>query len=154
VTHLIRPAQSSDLSELAEVFEEYRNFYQREPLDRKCLLGFLTDLLDDPRRARQSVLVFEGKIVGFSTLYFTFSSLSAKKATLLNDLFVQPKLRQLGYGRLLLKEALSYSNENGYAYLQLETAQDNFAAQRLYEAEGGVRSHFFIYEFEGLKKGP
>ena len=144
----IRPVLPGDLDALAVLFEEYRLFYGKQPLDRKELLNFLENLRKNPEVALQFVLLFNGQAIGFATLYFTFSSLQARRAAVLNDLYINSEHRRSGLGRVLFQEAREYCRKNRFAYLQLETAATNLPARKLYDAEGGTPSDFLVYEFD------
>jgi len=78
------------------------------------------------------------RLIGFSQLYPIFSSVSAQRVYLLNDLFVAPDFRQHGAGRLLLNASRDFAKESGALRLELATEKDNVTAQRLYESLGYV----------------
>ena len=85
--------------------------------------------------------------MGFPQLYPVFSSISMKKSWILNDMFVDLEARKLGIGQLLLNQAKYYAIRTGAKSLVLETAPDNYAAQKLYEKNGYKRdTQFFQYE--------
>ena len=87
----------------------------------------------------------EAGAVGFIQLFPSFSTVSLERLYILNDLFVLPRSRGRGVGRLLLRKAQNYCSEKGYKGLALETAVDN-PAQKLYEALGWMRdTHCFHY---------
>jgi ribosomal protein S18 acetylase RimI-like enzyme len=89
-----------------------------------------------------------GTALGFTLLYPTWSSLSMKPWWQLNDLYVVPAARQRGVARALMERARRLAEETGASGLGLETAKDNFAAQKLYEQLGWKREEqFFRYEF-------
>lgn len=90
-----------------------------------------------------------GKALGFTLLYPTWSSLSMKPWWNLNDLYVVPAARQRGVARALMERARRLAEESGASGLGLETAKDNFAAQKLYEQLGWKREEeFFRYELK------
>ncbi|MFJ5762084.1 GNAT family N-acetyltransferase [Neobacillus sp. NPDC093182] len=78
-------------------------------------------------------------LVGFSTLYFTFNTLEAKRMAFLYDLFVTPDGRGQKIGEKLLQTCISYMRENGYSHMSWETAHDNLAAQSLYDKIGAKK---------------
>jgi ribosomal protein S18 acetylase RimI-like enzyme len=87
--------------------------------------------------------------LGFTLLYPTWSSLSLKPWWNLNDLYVVPGARQRGVARALMERARRLAEETGASGLGLETAKDNFAAQKLYERLGWKREEeFFRYELK------
>ena len=67
-------------------------------------------------------------------------------AWLLSDLYVDESARRCGVGEVLMKAARAHAEASGACGLQLETANTNLAAQRLYERLGYVRDEqFFTY---------
>ncbi len=88
----------------------------------------------------------QSQALGFAQLYPMFSSLSMQRLWILNDLFVQPHARKRGVATGLIDQSRQLARETGAKGLQLETATDNFTAQRLYEQTGFTRvSSVFYY---------
>jgi ribosomal protein S18 acetylase RimI-like enzyme len=81
--------------------------------------------------------------IGFTQLYPSFSSASAKRIFILNDLFVDPGARRSGVGRALLDAAADFGHSAGAARLTLSTAHTNTSAQSLYEATGWLLDEIF-----------
>lgn len=77
--------------------------------------------------------------VGFAHLYYSYSSVAAKRLLILNDLFVAPRARRRGVGYALLQAAEAYACEAGCRGIKLETQNQNLAAKNLYEKAGYVR---------------
>ena len=130
-----RIATLDDLDVVTKLFDDYRQFYgQPECLDSSR--AFMSDRLQSTDSV---VLVAEtGRLAGFSQLYPIFSSVSAQRVYLLNDLFVASDFRRLGVGKLLLNASRDFAAEAGALRLELATEHDNHAAQRLYESLGYV----------------
>lgn len=126
---------------VAGLFDSYRQFY-RQPPDLEGARRFITARL----RANESVVFLalidrdgSSKPVGFVQLYPAFSSVSMKPLWILNDLYVAPEARQNGVGKALMDSARQLALSNGSKELILETAKDNFSAQKLYEQLGYKR---------------
>jgi GNAT superfamily N-acetyltransferase len=118
---------------LAEPDEERnRTFFRRflAPSDDGLLLGAWKD----------------GELVGFATLYWTFSSTHATEAALMNDLFVADGHRGEGIGLALIEASVAAARERGMRHLEWFTALDNETAQRLYDRTGAERSGWYSYE--------
>lgn len=133
----IARATLADLDDLAALFDGYRQFYE-QPADLVRAAAFLRARL----QAGESVIFIArdgGDAVGFTQLYPVWSSVRTGRAWLLNDLFVASHARGKGVARALLDAAREHGRATGARYLQLETARDNAAAQRLYEAHGWQR---------------
>ncbi|PLT28776.1 GNAT family N-acetyltransferase [Peribacillus deserti] len=130
----IYQASIEDLEGISELFNLYRIFY-RQPSDLDAAQAFIKERLIN----RDSIIfaaVNDGTYAGFTQLYPTFSSVSMKRDLILNDLYVHEDARKLGAGRLLLDAAKEYAIKTGAKGLSLQTAHDNYTAQRLYESYG------------------
>jgi GNAT superfamily N-acetyltransferase len=92
----------------------------------------------------QFVAEKDGKLIGFATLYFTFSTLQVKRVAILNDLFVHPEVRGQKVGESLFRHCLNYIREHSFAYMQWETAKDTHVAQSLCNKMGGYPSDWLV----------
>ena len=146
----VRPAKVADLDALALLFAGYRSFYG-QPSDVAAGRAFLEARM----RGNESVIVLaslEAQAVGFCQLYPIFSSVSMRRAWLLNDLFVDPAGRGQGVGEQLLVAAAAHGRASGAAWLMLQTAHDNSPAQRLYARAGwqlDQQFHTYILDLSG-----
>lgn len=142
----ITQATLNDQDALALMFNAYRIFYGKPP-DVNIACVFLRERLVN----RESVIFLARdpethSALGFVQLYPSFSSVSAGRTWILNDLFVEERVRRRGVGHALLEAARSHARDTGALYLSLSTAHDNLEAQRLYESLGYVRdSEMFNY---------
>ena len=93
----------------------------------------------------------DGEAIGFTQLYYTFSSVSLQAFLILNDLFVKPEFRKMGVGKHLLLQAQKHCSKNSFKGLSLETALDN-PAQKLYEHLGWQRDEAFLHYFWKVPK--
>ncbi|MBS4223144.1 GNAT family N-acetyltransferase [Lederbergia citrea] len=138
-------ATVEDLEGVSNLFNLYRVFYQQTS-DLEGAKTYIKERLE-----KQDSVIFvvkeKQKYVGFTQLYPTFSSISMKRAWILNDLYVDVEARKQGIGELLLHKAKDYAIETGAKSISLSTAPDNYYAQRLYEKNGYIRdSQFYHYE--------
>ena len=92
----VQRATLQNAKEIGELFNNYRVFYQQAS-DVKASTAFIAERLSNG----ESIIFYasneQGEILGFTQLYPTFSSISAKKSLVLNDLFVAANARRLGY---------------------------------------------------------
>jgi ribosomal protein S18 acetylase RimI-like enzyme len=138
----IRLAGEQDSAQLADLFDRYRQFY-REPADLALAQRFIHERL---RRADSILIVAHAEpaeLIGFAQLYPTLCSVSAAPICILYDLYVAQQQRRRGIGRALLAEAARRAEQAGAIRVELATATDNVAAQKLYEALGWVRDNAF-----------
>ena len=144
-TVVVRQATLADLDAIAPLFDAYRQFYGKQPD-----LGLARRFLRERLERKESVVLIahekDGKAVGFTQLYPSFSSGQARSIYILNDLFVVPESRRLGVGRLLLDAAADFGRNAAAASLTLATAVSNLPAQSLYETAGWSRdTEFYTY---------
>lgn len=135
---------------VSTLFNLYRIFYQQE----SDLDGARTYIKERIENKESIIFVAKDKqnYVGFMQLYPIFSSISMKRAWVLNDLYVDEKARKQGVAELLLHKAKEYAIETGAKSISLETAPDNDSAQRLYEKNGYKRdTEFYHYELDLAK---
>lgn len=144
-TPVVRQATPDDLEAVAQLFDQYRQFYRRAS-DLAAARAFIGSRLQN---GDSIIFVVQaepgGAVVGFTQLYPLFASLAIGRAFVLNDLFVSPVARGLGLGRQLLDRAARYGRDTGAKYLELSTETTNAAAQRLYEKIGWVRETGFLH---------
>ena len=141
----VSAAVAADLADLTRLFAGYLRFYQvlRADADIAAFLG--------ARLQHGDAQLFiardgQGAAQGFVQLYPFHSSLALEPAWLLSDLYVDESARRSGVGEALMKAARAHAEVSGACGLQLETAQTNLAARRLYERLGYVRDEqFFTY---------
>ncbi len=77
-----------------------------------------------------------GRLLGFTQLFPSFSSVRAVRVWVLNDLYVVREARRQGVARALLDAAAAFGRDSGAARLELETDHDNRTAQALYRHLG------------------
>lgn len=142
---IVRMTEKRDLEPLTDLMYQYIvDFYQRpKPAVEK--VHQLIDMLYEKKQGVQFVAEQEGEILGFATLYFSFSTTKAAQITIMNDLFVVEKARGTGVAEQLFKACKTFTLENGYAHMSWVTASDNTRAQRFYEKMGGVTGDWLNY---------
>ena len=152
---MIRRATIEDLSQLAQLFDTYRQFYEQEP-DIALANTFIADCIN-----KQGSVIFvaaknetngvQKQLIEFCQIYPSFCSIMAAKIGVLYDLFVDTTARKTGAGRALMLAAHNYAANNGMARLDLSTAKNNLKAQALYESLGWARDDvFYTYSKEIL----
>src|SRR3954447_5325267 len=100
----IQTAGEDDLEELLPLVRAYCDFYSVAPPDEQ-LLALCRALLVDPEREGVQLIARQpdGRAIGFATIFWTWSTLSAARIGIMNDLFVDPEVRggRARRGRLL-----------------------------------------------------
>ena len=141
-------AGRSDLEELASLFNQYQIFYGKEH-DLTCSKQFI-----ESRFQQKDSLLYlcknEGEVLGFSQIYFSFSSVQMRSIWILNDLFVVAKARRKGVAESLINKILSDVKVQGVARVTLHTQVSNHAAQSLYKKLNfKLDEEFFSFNYVG-----
>ena len=139
----VRRAQVPDAELIAPLFDAYRQFY-RQFADLPLALAFLRERLTLDESVIFVAQGEQGQAIGFTQLYPSFSSVSARRIWLLNDLFVASAARGNGVAHQLLDAARHHAVATGAKRLALSTACDN-PAQKLYESVGYERDNVFYH---------
>ena len=115
---------------------------------------FLGDRLNNLESVIFCAYTSDERCVGFAQLYPSFSSVSAKRIWILNDLFVLESVRGMGIGTKLLSEIEAFGEESQAKGILIETTVSNTGAQKLYESKGyqKVTGRFFYERKNKLKK--
>lgn len=140
----VRMATASDITQLGNLFDGYRQFY-RQPPDAERARDFIGERL---ARGDSWILVAQHgeNLVGFCQLYPSFSSTHTSRIAILNDLFVAEAARKHGVAKALMQAAEDLGRNLGMGALELSTAINNLTAQSLYESLGWQRDvEFFTY---------
>jgi GNAT superfamily N-acetyltransferase len=138
--HAIRPVEETDLPDLLPLMRGYCDFYKVDPSDAD-LLAMARALIDDPERDGIQFLARDsaGNAVGFATIFWTWTTLSASRIGVMNDLFVAPDSRAKGVADALIEACAQRCRERGASSLEWQTARDNTRAQAVYARVGGKR---------------
>ena len=88
---------ASDLGELLVLMRGYCDFYEVAPADED-LRALAQTLIDHPETAGIQLIARgdDGAAIGFATIYWSYSTLSAGPIGVMNDLYVDPAARAAG----------------------------------------------------------
>ena len=138
---MIARVTEADLPELLPLMRGYCDFYGVEPADDD-LLAMSRALIADPEREGLQLIARDdsGTAIAFATIFWTWSTLSASRIGVMNDLFVAPEARGSGTAEALIEACRARCAERGAVALEWQTAVDNHRAQALYDRVGAQRS--------------
>ena len=143
-------ASLEHLGEVSRLFDQYRVFYN-QPSDLDAATKFLQERFQN-KDSTVLIASESDRVVGFTQLYPSFSSVSMKRIWILNDLFVDEPYRKRGIAKRLMSEAEQFARETGAIRLALSTQISNIAAQSLYESLGYIKDKDFDhYELQLLQ---
>lgn len=136
-------AHLEHFEEVSKLFDQYRIFYQSTS-DCEAARKFIKARL---QKKDSTIFVArkERRIVGFTQLYPSFSSISMQRIWILNDLFVDEDYRRTGVAKALMCAAENFARETASVRLILATQISNVAAQSLYQLRGYVKDEEFYH---------
>jgi GNAT superfamily N-acetyltransferase len=135
-----------DLEELLPLMRGYCDFYEVGPSDED-LLAMSRELIADPEKEGVQLIARDddGRAVAFATIFWLWSTLSAARVGLMNDLFVHLDARGTGLADKLIEACGAECRAHGATKLTWSTAKDNHRAQTVYDRVGGERSEWLDY---------
>jgi GNAT superfamily N-acetyltransferase len=145
-TRAIRPVNASDLNDLHELMRAYCDFYEASPASED-LLALAQTMLDDPHREGVQLLArdADGRAVAFATVYWSWSTISACRIGVMNDLFVAEEARGRGLAEALIDACRTECTRHGARKLTWQTAPDNLRARSVYERVGAAAEQWVDY---------
>ena len=141
-TITVRLAAAPDLDQLADLFDQYRQFYQCSP-DLGAAQAWLAENIEADR---STIFAADNgsELLGFTQLYPALCSVDLIDYFVLYDLFVVKAARRQGIARALMNAASDWAKAQGAARLDLETARDNYPGQALYRDLGYELDEVFL----------
>ena len=144
---MIEAVSAKNLDEVLPLIREYQIFYKVKTIDDQNNKRFFSQFGENSDKGCLFAYRKEGKVLGFATVYFSYSSTITAKVAVLNDLYTIEESRGQGVGTALIKHCASYGKSRGAVRLQWVTAPDNKVAQAVYKSLGAAQSswEFFSY---------
>ena len=141
-TATVRLAEARDLDQLADLFDQYRQFYECPP-DLGAAQNWIAENLE---RGRSTIFAADNgaQLLGFAQLYPALCSVDLVNYFVLYDLYVIEAARRQGIARTLMNAASEWAATQGAARLDLETARDNYPGQALYRDLGYELDEVFL----------
>ena len=151
---VIATVAEADLPELLPLMRGYCDFYEVNPSD-EALLAMSRTLIADPEKEGLQLLARDddGRAVGFATIFWTWTTLSASRLGVMNDLFVADDARGGGHADALIAACADRCRERGATELAWQTAYTNKRAQAVYERVGATRDERWLDYSLGVPPG-
>ena len=142
---MIAVVTEADLPELLPLMRGYCEFYEVSPSD-DALLEMSRTLIADPEHEGVQLIARDGggAAVGFATIFWTWSTLSASRLGVMNDLFVAETARGGGAADALIAACAEKCRERGATSLDWQTAHTNERARAVYERVGARRDERWL----------
>jgi GNAT superfamily N-acetyltransferase len=146
MSHRVELVREEDLADLLPLMRGYCDFYGVAP-DDESLVALCRALIGDPEHEGLQLIARDesGRAVGFATVFWSWSTLDARRIGVMNDLFVSPEARGGGVADALIEACRRRAEERGAGRLAWQTALDNQRAQAVYERVGAIPSRWLDY---------
>ena len=142
----VRPVRDGDFFAWLELYSKYAEFYETELTDQRALV--LWSWLTAPEHEESGFVAVDGdRIVGLAHVREFARPLEGDRGLFLDDLFVVEEERGSGVGAALIQKVRSLAEERGLGVVQWITAQDNSAAQSVYDSVA-TRTSWVTYEID------
>ncbi|MBR5982228.1 MAG: GNAT family N-acetyltransferase [Bacteroidales bacterium] len=133
----IRPAQKSESGKILELIKRLAEY-------EKCLHEVVADestILQSIFVEKSAEVVFaeeNGQIVGFALFFHNFSTFVGRKGLYIEDLFVIPEKRGMGYGKALLKYLAKLAVDRNCGRMEWICLDWNQPALNVYRSIGAI----------------
>ncbi len=145
---MIEAISKETIDEILPLIRKYQEFYKVEDISDDKNRQFFSQFSNSNPAGCQFIYRQEQNVVGFATVYFSYTSTIAEKVAVLNDVYVLPSYQGKGIGKKLIEHCRNFAAANGSVRLQWVTAPDNTQAQKLYDSMDTSKStwHFYTYK--------
>lgn len=131
----VRPITEKDVPALLSLILELADYEHLEVTTTEADL--LRDGFGVNRKFRALLAEYHGKAAGYAMFYDFYSSFRGRCGLFLEDIYVQPALRNNGIGKALLAHVARISKEENYFGMQWEVLDWNQPSIEFYERIGG-----------------
>ena len=143
---MIEAITAQNLDEVLPLIRQYQIFYKVTEIDDQNNKRFFSQFGEHSEKGCLFAYRKKNKLLGFATVYFSYSSSITAKVAVLNDLYTVENARGQGVGSALIKYCEAYGKSKGAVRLQWVTAPDNTVAQAVYKSLGAKQSSWeFFY---------
>lgn len=140
----IRRTNEKDLHLIYELINGLA-LYEKRPQDMTGTEEMLKYWLFDKKIATVLIAEFEGETVGYAIYYPVFGSFAAKANVHIEDLFIKPEYRHMGFGKQFFFKLSETIEEEGYSRLEWSCLDWNEAAIAFYKKIGATTETGRVY---------
>lgn len=151
----IRKIEERDQSRWRELFDAYTRFYEREPSE--AISRHTWARIMDAASPVHAIVAErqDGDVVGIANYLIHENTSALTPNCYLQDLFVDPKQRGSGVGRMLIDWLVAEMKNQGWSRLYWHTKETNYRARSLYDQyaqQSGFVRYVIKNEFQEPRK--
>lgn len=156
---IIRRAAREDAEEVLELITALAHYEKLNPPDDSARARLLEHGWGERPHFETWLAELDGRPVGYSLFFYTYSSFLARPTLYLEDIFVLPQHRGSGIGMALLRSAARRALEQGCGRMEWACLDWNEPSLRFYERLGARQLDEWRYfrllpdELAGLAEG-
>ena len=147
---MIRAARIEDAEEILALIYELA-VYEKASEEAKATAELIQQsfFCNEPKVFCE-IVEHEGEIAGFAIWFLNYSTWQGLHGIYLEDLFIRPRFRKLGYGKDLLKYLANICKERGYGRFQWWVLDWNTPAIDFYTSLGAkAMDEWTVYRISG-----
>ena len=146
----IREAKPGDETEIFNLIYALA-VYEKAPDEAKATVAQIKEsFFSDAPKVFCEIVEHNGQIAGFAIWFLNYSTWQGLHGIYLEDLFIRPQFRSLGYGKDLLKYLANICKERGYGRFQWWVLDWNTPAIDFYTSLGAkAMDEWTVYRISG-----
>jgi GNAT superfamily N-acetyltransferase len=147
---VIRAARIEDTEEILALIYELA-VYEKAPDEAKATAGQIKEsFFGENPKVFCEIVEHNGEIAGLAIWFLNYSTWQGLHGIYLEDLFIRPQFRSLGYGKDLLKHLANICKERGYGRFQWWVLDWNTPAIDFYTSLGAkAMDKWTVYRISG-----
>jgi GNAT superfamily N-acetyltransferase len=146
----IRPARRDEVGIVLQLIHDLAH-YEKAPNEVEATeKELLETIFSENPHVFCDLVEVDGDIAGMAIWFLNYSTWQGKHGIYLEDLFVKPEFRGLGYGKALLQHLAKTCDERGYGRFQWWVLDWNSPAIEFYKSLGAVAmDEWTVYRVSG-----
>lgn len=144
--YIIRPCEEKDLPELIELCEAHA-IHEKAEYNPEGKLEGLKEAIFNTKKLNCWMVEIDGKVEGFTTYTFDFSTWDAAPFLYMDCLFLNESCRGKGIGAEIMRKIRQIAKDNKCVNIQWQTPEFNVQAIKFYVGLGSVgkqKMRFFL----------
>jgi GNAT superfamily N-acetyltransferase len=131
----IKQAQVSDVPNLLALIQELAD-YENLSTEAVATEDLLTYWLFEQKKAEALILKLDVTVIGFALYFHNFSTFLGKAGLYLEDLYIKPDYRHMGYGKQVFKYLAKLALERGCGRMEWSVLDWNAPSIQFYQSLG------------------
>lgn len=129
---IIKKPKASDFN---DIFNLLKQLWPGRKIDKKKLRKIFLDILNS-KNEYNLIGLYNGRIVGFITFSLKSSLYVMGNMAYIHQLVVDKRLRNYGFGTMLLEETISIASKKGCIHVELDSALHRKKSHNFYKKKG------------------